>query len=78
MMPANNFPVVGVGASAGAVEALEGFFRGMPQAPGLAFVIVTHLSPDRESLLPEIIARFTSLPVQVITDGMQKPPALHS
>ncbi|WP_408637072.1 chemotaxis protein CheB [Paraburkholderia sp. RL17-368-BIF-A] len=48
-MPANNFPVVGVGASAGAVEALEGFFRGMPQAPGLAFVIVTHLSPDRES-----------------------------
>ncbi|MFL9939199.1 CheR family methyltransferase [Paraburkholderia graminis] len=71
MMPANNFPVVGVGASAGAVEALEGFFRGMPQAPGLAFVIVTHLSPDRESLLPEIIARFTSLPVHVITDGMQ-------
>ncbi len=43
----------------------------MPQAPGLAFVIVTHLSPDRESLLPEIIARFTSLPVHVITDGMQ-------
>ncbi|RZF30970.1 chemotaxis protein CheR [Paraburkholderia sp. UYCP14C] len=70
-MQVNNFPVVGVGASAGAVEALEGFFRGMPEEPGLAFVIVTHLSPDRESLLPEIVSRFTSMPVHAITDGMQ-------
>jgi two-component system CheB/CheR fusion protein len=70
-MSGNEFPVVGVGASAGAVEALEGFFRGMPAKPGLACVIVTHLSPDRESLLPEIVARFTTMPVRIITDGMQ-------
>lgn len=70
-MPATEFPVVGVGASAGAVEALEGFFRGMPQKPGLACVIVTHLSPDRESMLPEIVSRFTTMPVHAITDGMQ-------
>ena len=47
----DRFPIVGIGASAGGVEALEGFFRGLPGQPGFAFVIVTHLSPDRESLL---------------------------
>ena len=71
MAPATDFPIVGVGASAGAVEALEGFFRGLPQKPGLACVIVTHLSPDRESMLPEIVARFTDMPVHAITDGMR-------
>ncbi|MFL9876574.1 CheR family methyltransferase [Paraburkholderia megapolitana] len=64
-----DFPIVGVGASAGAVEALEGFFRGMPDRPGLACVIVTHLSPDRESMLPEIVARYTSMQVHSIVDG---------
>jgi two-component system CheB/CheR fusion protein len=59
------FPIVGVGASAGGVEALEGFFQGMPPQPGLAFIVVTHLSPDRESLLHEIIARYTDLSVVV-------------
>ena len=68
---AGAFPIVGVGASAGGVEALEGLLRGMPQEPGLALVIVTHLSPDRESLLPEILARFTDIPVQVCVDGME-------
>jgi len=63
------FPIVGIGASAGAVEALEGFFRGMPRNPGLACVIVTHLSPDRDSMLPEIVARFTDMPVHAIADG---------
>ena len=59
------FPIVGVGASAGGVEALEGFFQGVPPQPGLAFIVVTHLSPDRESLLHEIIARYTDLTVAV-------------
>jgi len=64
-----DFPIVGVGASAGAVEALEGFFRGMPDKPGLACVIVTHLSPDRESMLPEIVSRFTGMTVRAIADN---------
>ena len=55
--------VVGIGASAGGIDALERLFRHMPTDTGMAFVIVTHLSPDRESLLPEIIARFTKMPV---------------
>ncbi len=63
------FPVAGVGASAGGVEALEAFFKGMPDDPGVAIVVVTHLSPERESLLHEIIARYTSLSVEVAADG---------
>ncbi len=65
------FPIIGIGASAGGIEALEGFFRGLPPEPGLALVIVTHLSPERESILHEIVGRYTALPVQVAADGMQ-------
>ena len=67
---AGRFPVVGVGASAGGVEALEGFFRGVPERPGMAFVVVTHLSRDRHSILHEIIGRYTSMPVQAVEDGV--------
>src|SRR5882724_2204766 len=63
------FPIVGIGASAGGVEALEGFFRDMPSGSGCAFVVVTHLSPDRPSLLPQIIARYTDMSVHVAADG---------
>ncbi|WP_375465601.1 CheR family methyltransferase [uncultured Methylobacterium sp.] len=65
------FPVVGVGASVGGVEALEGFFRGVPAESGLAVVIVTHLSPRHESVLPEIVSRFTALPVEIASDGVE-------
>src|SRR5262249_55642315 len=59
------FPIVGVGASAGGVEALEYLFKAMPSDPGMAFVVVTHLAPKRESMLPEILARDTRMPVRV-------------
>ena len=65
------FPIVGIGASAGGIEALEGFFEGLPPHPGLAFIIVTHLSPDRESLLHEIVARYTDLTVEVAAEGVE-------
>jgi two-component system CheB/CheR fusion protein len=68
------FPIVGVGASAGGVEALEGFFQAVPPQPGLAFIVVTHLSPDRESLLHEIIGRHTDLTVAVAKDGVEVQP----
>src|SRR4051794_20190976 len=72
------FPVVGVGASAGGEEALEGFFQGIPPRPGLAFIVVTHLSPDRESLLHEIIARHTDLTVAVAEDNAEiRPNCVH-
>lgn len=75
-MPQNaqNFPIVGIGASAGGVAALEGFFKGMPDMSGMAFVIVTHLSPERESLLHEVISRYTSMDVVVAADGTDVKP----
>ncbi|RAI58132.1 CheR family methyltransferase [Roseicella frigidaeris] len=73
-MPPQPFPIVGVGASAGGIEAMEGFFRGLPARPGLAIVVITHLSPERESLLPEVLARYTELPVQVVVDDQQVEP----
>lgn len=72
--PPKKFPVVGVGASAGGVEALEGFFQGMPDQPGVGIVIVTHLNPERESVLHSIVARYTRLPVAVAQDGARVEP----
>src|SRR5262249_12064332 len=51
--------------SAGGVEALEYLFKAMPPEPGMAFVIITHLAPKRESMLPEILARDTRMPVLI-------------
>jgi two-component system CheB/CheR fusion protein len=67
----SRFPIVGVGASAGGVEALEALFRPMPAEPGMAFVVVTHLGPNHESMLAEIIARHTAMPVHPIVTGIQ-------
>jgi len=66
---APNLPIVGIGASAGGVEALEQFFKSVPTDHGLAFVIVTHLSPDRESMLSEILGRAARMPVVDARDG---------
>jgi two-component system, chemotaxis family, CheB/CheR fusion protein len=63
------FPIVGIGASAGGVQALEGFFRGVKTDYGMAFVVVTHLSPDRESQLHDVVKRFTDMPVAIAQDG---------
>lgn len=70
----STYLIVGVGASAGGIEAIQGFFRHVPSASGAAFVVVTHLSPERESMLHEIIARYTALPVQIAADGMRVEP----
>ncbi|MDQ7997298.1 MAG: CheR family methyltransferase [Luteibacter sp.] len=61
----DTFLVVGIGASAGGIEALQGFFQGVPDELDAAFVVATHLNPERESLLHEVLARFTSRPVSV-------------
>jgi two-component system CheB/CheR fusion protein len=59
----DRFFIVGVGASAGGVEALEQLFASMPDQIGAALVVITHLSAHRESLLAEIIGRHTKMPV---------------
>lgn len=63
--------VVSLGASAGGLEALRGFFRAMPAPCGFAFVVVTHLDPDHESLLASILAQSTALTVETATDGVE-------
>src|SRR5262249_11284923 len=68
------FPIVGVGASAGGVEALEYLFKAMPPEPGMAFVIITHLAPGRESMLPEILARDTRMPVLIAENDQAVRP----
>jgi two-component system CheB/CheR fusion protein len=62
--------IVGIGASAGGLEALEAFFEHVPPDTGMAFVVVQHLSPDFKSLMNEILARRTRLPVRMVEDGM--------
>ncbi|MCF8362698.1 MAG: chemotaxis protein CheB [Prolixibacteraceae bacterium] len=61
--------VVGVGASAGGLEALQQFFEYMPDDTGLVFVVVQHLSPDYKSMMDELLARHTNMPIKVIADG---------
>ena len=60
--------VVGLGASAGGLEALKAFFRAMPPKTGLVFVVVVHLDPTHESLMPELLANVTGLTVSHAQD----------
>ena len=70
------FPIVGVGASAGGLHAFEDFFSGMPVGtkPGMAFVLVQHLAPDHESILTELVGRYTHMEVIEVEDGMLIQP----
>jgi two-component system, chemotaxis family, CheB/CheR fusion protein len=62
--------VIGIGASAGGLEAIEGFVRSFPEKSGVAIVVVQHLSPDFESHMEELLARKTRLPIRQVEDGM--------
>lgn len=66
--------VVGIGASAGGLEALEQFFDHMPSDSGMAFVVVQHLSPDFKSLMDELLARHTSMTITRAENGMPIEP----
>src|ERR1700704_3765117 len=57
------FPIVGVGASAGGLEAFTQLLQALPADTGMGFVLVQHLSPERASMLPEILGRATPMPV---------------
>lgn len=68
------FPIVGIGASAGGLEAFERFFRACPADIGMAFVLISHLSPSHESLLTEILQRSTTMPVVQALDQTRVEP----
>lgn len=71
--PGLDFPVVGIGASAGGLAAFEAFFSGMPAGPdpGIAFVLIQHLAPDHKSILAELVGRYTRMPVYEVADGLK-------
>ena len=71
---AARFPIVGLGASAGGLEALEQFFRAMPVDSGLALVVVQHLDPSHPSMLTSILQRCTTMPVLEVLDQMRVEP----
>jgi two-component system CheB/CheR fusion protein len=66
--------IVGIGASAGGLEAIEAFFKAMPPQSGVAFVVIQHLSPDHKSLMAELLSKRTRMPVHRAEDGMQVEP----
>jgi two-component system CheB/CheR fusion protein len=62
-MKESAFPIVGIGASAGGIDAFHTFFNHMPANCGMAFIILLHLPADRKSMLTEILARWTAMRV---------------
>ncbi len=69
-----SLPIVGIGASAGGLEAFEIFFRLIPADSGIAFILVPHLDPDHESMLADILGRVTKMPVIEAQDQMEIMP----
>jgi two-component system CheB/CheR fusion protein len=68
------FPIVGIGASAGGLAAFTELLRHLPTDTGMGFVLIQHLDPDHKSLLSEILARATQMPVIEVQDGMSVEP----
>ncbi len=68
------FSVVGIGASAGGLEALNRLFEKMPENTGASFVVVQHLAPAKESAMPELLRRHTRMPTLQVTDNVKLEP----
>lgn len=61
---------VGIGASAGGLEALQDMFSYMPKDTGAVFIVVQHLSPDFKSMMPELLSKHTEMPIHSASDGL--------
>src|SRR4026209_212819 len=72
--PSPGFLIVGIGASAGGLEAMEEFFHHMPPSNGMGFVLVSHQHAGHVSLLPSLLSRCTTMPVVEATDGVEVEP----
>ena len=67
----NDFPIVGIGASAGGLEAFSELINHLPEETGLAYVFIQHLSPDHESILSNLISKKTKIPVHEVVDKVK-------
>jgi two-component system CheB/CheR fusion protein len=74
ILSTNVFPVVGIGASAGGLEAFKKLLKAIPENSGMAYVLVQHLDPSHESLLPDLLQKITTIPVLEITDDIKVQP----
>src|SRR2546428_836997 len=70
--PPSAFPIVGIGASAGGLDAFRQLLKHLPADTGMGFVLVQHLDPDHESALAQILARATSMPVREVAKGLAR------
>ena len=70
-VPHLSFPVIGIGASAGGLEAIDIFLKNVPSPSGMAFVIVQHLDPTHKGIMVELLQRVTSMPVMQVTDRLK-------
>jgi two-component system CheB/CheR fusion protein len=70
----HQFPIIGIGASAGGLEALEQFFGNMPHVSGMAFVVIQHLDPTHSGIMPELLQRITTMKVFQATDRLKVKP----
>src|SRR5580658_7106417 len=71
---ANLFPVVGVGASAGGLEAFKRLVRAIPEDSGMAYILVQHLEPTHESILVDLLQKVTPIPIHEITNNVRVEP----
>ncbi len=62
---------IGIGASAGGLEALESFFKNIPENTNNVYIVIQHLSPDYKSMMDELLARQTNMPIHIAEDGME-------
>jgi two-component system, chemotaxis family, CheB/CheR fusion protein len=74
MSSSAEFPIIGIGASAGGIDAFHSFFSHMPPDCGMAFVMILHLPAAHKSMLTEILTRWTSMPVIEAADGVRIQP----
>jgi two-component system CheB/CheR fusion protein len=72
--PVISFPIVGIGASAGGLEAISSFIKELTEDTGMAFVFIQHLDPKTSSSLVEILSHISKIPVVQITDGLRLKP----
>ncbi|MCK9395412.1 MAG: PAS domain-containing protein [Methylobacter sp.] len=70
----NLLPIIGMGASAGGLEALEQFFSHVPDNPGIAFVVIQHLDPNHKDMMPELLQRKTAMTVFQAQNRMKIKP----
>jgi len=74
VLSANSFPVVGIGASAGGLDAFKKLIKTISENSGMAYVLVQHLDPRHESMLTDILQKVTQIPVSEITDDIKVEP----